>query len=170
VKRLWLLRHAKSSWDDASLPDRERPLAPRGKRAGEVIAEHVRDANIRPGVIVSSPATRARQTLELVLPGFPNDPEVVYDDAIYTFGEDAIIDRIRELPNDLESAMLVGHNPAFQEAALSLANTGKARDQVRSKFPTGALATLDLDVDAWPEVAPGCGALIEFVTPKSLRA
>ena len=169
AKQLFVLRHAKSSWDDPGLEDSERPLAPRGDRAARVIAQHVHDSGIAPQQVLCSPARRARETLERVAPG----GEVLIEHALYSASASEIIDRLREVPERLDSVMVVGHNPALQRLVLRLAggNRNVAEDselaQVRRKFPTGALATLTLSC-GWEALSPGRARLTAYVRPKSL--
>jgi phosphohistidine phosphatase len=164
VKRLFLLRHAKSSWDEAGLPDRDRPLAARGRRAVELMAGHLRDEKISPALVLCSSARRTRETLEGIDPG----GEVRIEDELYGASESELLERLRDVSDGTESVMLIGHNPAIQELALSLAGGGKRRAEVERKFPTAALATLTVP-DRWRELAPGSAELVEFVRPKDLR-
>jgi phosphohistidine phosphatase len=164
VKRLFLLRHAKSSWDDAALADRDRPLAPRGRRAVKVMAKHLRDEEISPSLVLCSSARRTRETLEGVAPS----GEVQIEDELYGASETDLLGRLQRVPDAVESVMLIGHNPAMQELALSLAAGGDRRGDVESKFPTGALATLTVP-DDWDELRAGSAELVAFVTPKELR-
>jgi phosphohistidine phosphatase len=164
VKRLFLLRHAKSSWDDADLADRDRPLAPRGRRAVKVMAGHIRDEKISPSLVLCSPARRTRETLEGVAPG----GEVQIEDELYGASEADLLERLQRVPDEIDSVMLIGHNPAIQELALDLAAGGERRGDVENKFPTAALATLTVP-DDWQELRPGSAELVAFVTPKELR-
>ena len=122
MKRLFLLRHAKSSWDDADLADRDRPLAPRGRRAAGAIARHLRDEEISPSLVLCSPARRTRETLEAVDPS----GDVRIEDELYGASEAELLERLRRVPEAIESVMLIGHNPAIQELALGLASRGAA--------------------------------------------
>jgi phosphohistidine phosphatase len=164
VKRLFLLRHAKSSWDDADLADRDRPLAPRGRRAVKVMAGHIRDEKISPSLVLCSPARRTRETLEGVAPG----GEVQIEDELYGASEADLLERLQRVPDEIDSVMLIGHNPAIQELALDLAAGGERRGDVENKFPTAALATLTVP-DDWQELRPGSAELVAFVIPKELR-
>jgi phosphohistidine phosphatase len=167
VKRLHLLRHAKSSWDDPSLDDHERPLAPRGRKAAAVVAAWMADNRVRPELVLCSTATRTRQTLARVLPAL-GDPGVVYDDGLYHVGADRLLERLHAVSDDVGEAMLVGHNPGLQELALVLAAPGPERDRLAGKLPTGALVTFEADVDCWAELAPGGASVAVFVTPREL--
>jgi len=167
--RLWLLRHAKSSWEDDRLADVDRPLAPRGVRAADAMAAYIERASIRPELVLCSPALRARQTLEHVVTAL-GEPEVVTDPELYTFDAEPLLARVRAIADPIASAMIVGHNPAFHDLAVMLAGTGDSLPDLVAKYPTGSLAELDLDAPSWSEVLPGSGALIRFVTPRTLEA
>jgi phosphohistidine phosphatase len=168
VRRLHLLRHAKSSWDDATLDDRDRPLAPRGRRAATRIARWARKHDVRPQLVVSSDALRARETLERVLAGL-GEPDVRIENALYGARAETLLERVRALPDEVEEAMLVGHNPGLADLLLLLAGPGKLRERAEAKVPTGALATLEADVARWAELEPGGARLVAFVVPRELR-
>jgi phosphohistidine phosphatase len=168
VKRLFLLRHAKSSWDDPGLDDHERRLAPRGRRASKLIGEHLRREGIAPSLVLCSSASRTRETLERVMPA-PGATDVSYEDGLYEASSGSLLQRLREVPPDVDSVMLVAHQPAIQELALDLAGDGVDLARVTAKFPTGALATLVFDGD-WSELGPGSAELVAFVKPKELTS
>jgi phosphohistidine phosphatase len=167
VRRLHLLRHAKSSWDDPSLRDRDRPLAPRGRKATKRIARWARKHDIRPRLVVTSNAVRAQETLHGVLPGL-GQPEVWTEVALYAASAETLLERVRALPDEAEEAMLVGHNPGLADLLLMLAEPGDLRERAAAKFPTGALATLEADVSSWSELEPGGARLVGFVVPREL--
>ena len=166
--RLHLLRHAKSSWDDSTLTDRERPLAPRGRKAAKRIADWAASHDVRPQVVACSSAVRARETLQRVLPGL-GEPEVWTEVSLYAASAETLLARVQALPDELDEAMLIGHNPGFQELVLLLAEEGELRDRVAAKLPTGGLATLEADVRGWAEIKPGHMRLSSFVVPRDLR-
>lgn len=168
MRRLWLLRHAKSSWDDDGLDDHDRPLAPRGVEGSERIAAYVETADVRPALVLCSSALRARQTLAIVLPGLGAELSVAVEPGLYAFGAGTVMERLRRVPDHVEGVLVVGHNPATQELAATLARSGGSLEALRTKYPTGALAELELDLDAWSDLAPACGVLRAFVTPASL--
>ena len=166
MKRLFLLRHAKSSWDDPGLDDRDRSLAPRGRRASKLIAAHLRRERIAPSLVLCSSARRTRETLERVVPAL-DAANVSIEDRLYGASSEGLLQRLREVPADVESVMLVGHQPAIQELALDLAGDGAELARVRAKFPTAALATL-LFAEDWSELGPGSAELVAYVKPKEL--
>jgi phosphohistidine phosphatase len=162
---LYLLRHAKSSWDEPGRPDRERPLAPRGVRDAKRVAEHLRRQRVVPELVFCSPAVRTRETLELVLPALAG-VAVHVEDELYGARSEALLERLRTVPEEVGSVMLIGHNPALQDLALTLASDNALRERVAAKFPTAALATLALP--SW-RLSPGDGELVDYVVPKELR-
>lgn len=168
MRRLWLLRHAKSSWDDPQLTDADRPLSKRGRRAAERMRRYLDDAGVRPDAVLCSSALRARETLAAVLPGLGRELEVRIEPRLYTFSAGDLLDRLLAVPDDVRSVLLVGHNPAIEDLAESLAREGDRLPDLEQRFPTAALALLDLDVDSWSAARPGCGALEAFVTPAEL--
>ena len=169
MRRLWLLRHAKSSWNDAGLPDRLRPLAPRGVRAAGAVARHLRTTAVAPDLVLCSPARRAVQTWEGVAPGVPGGTPVEFDEAIYHAGGDELLARLQHLPSQTESVLLVGHNPGLQDLAVDLVGAGDAelRERLETKLPTGALVTLEVPGD-WDDMGWGAATLLAYVVPREL--
>jgi phosphohistidine phosphatase len=167
MKRLYLLRHAKSSWDDPALADRDRPLAPRGRRAARVMADHLRREGISPELVFCSPSRRTRQTLKRIATGLGKSADVRIEPALYAASATTLLEKLHEVPDEVNSVMLIGHNPGIQDLALSLARPGSESSRVTSKFPTAALATLDHKA-TWRELVPGSAELVSFATPKEL--
>ncbi len=166
-KHLFILRHAKSSWDDPGLDDHERPLAPRGQRACKVMAEHLRSNAIAPELVLCSSARRTRETLEGVAPAGKH----VIESELYSATARDLVDRLRRVPDDVSSVMLIGHNPSVQMLAMRLArreDDAGERAALERKFPTGALATLTFEC-GWSELEPGRARLAAFLTPKELN-
>jgi phosphohistidine phosphatase len=168
-KQLFILRHAKSSWDDPGLDDHERPLAPRGMRAVEALRAYVRSSGIHPVQVLCSSSRRTRETLEGVAP----DGERLIESGLYDASCDSLIERLTRVPDEVASVMIIGHNPAMQMLVLRLTGAngsdpvGPDLAEVRRKFPTGALATLTFDC-AWSDLAPACARLTSYVWPKGL--
>jgi phosphohistidine phosphatase len=167
MRTLYLLRHAKSSWDEPELSDHDRPLAPRGRRATGRLAEHLSREGISPDLVLCSSARRARATFDGIAPMLGGEVEVQVEAGLYGASAGDLIDRLHAIPDAVESAMLVGHNPTIQSLALSLAATGEQLEAVMQKYPTGALATLTFE-SSWPELGPGDAQLVAFVRPKDL--
>jgi len=166
--RLWLLRHAKSSWDDPDLPDSERPLAPRGVRDADRMGAFLAREQVRPALVLCSSGLRARQTLARVLSSLGDRLEIHVEPDVYTFDPAPLLERLRAVPVGVPSVMLIGHNPALQELALTIAGRGGGLAQMRTKFPTCGLAEIELGVDSWLDVAPGAGSLLRVTLPRDL--
>jgi phosphohistidine phosphatase len=164
--RLYLLRHAKSSWEDPGLADRARPLAPRGRAAAKKLARHLRAEGIRPELVLCSSAVRARQTLEGLADAL-GDAEVIVEDALYAADADQMLERLRRVPDRVGSVMLIAHNPGLQDLAIDLASSGQDLERLREKFPTGALATIRL-TGSWRDLVPGTGTIESLVVPRDL--
>ncbi len=169
MKTLYLLRHAKSSWTEPELADRDRPLAFRGLRATATLAEHLTRVRIRPDRVICSPARRAVETLEGIRRVLPT-ARVEVDEALYPGEPEALIGLLRNLPGECRSVLLVGHNPALEDLAGSLL-TAEGHDpsvkRMRQKYPTGALATLEAPAE-WGWLRPGSCTLQAFVRPRDL--
>jgi phosphohistidine phosphatase len=167
-KRLFLLRHAKSSWDDPELADHDRPLAPRGRRAAKAMAEHLRRERIAPALVLCSSARRAQETLDRIAPALGADASVLIEAELYRASASDLLERLRRLPETTGSVMLVGHNPAVQELALTVASRGPGRAAIQGKYPTAGLAAFGFE-GSWSELHAGAAELVGFVTPKALR-
>jgi phosphohistidine phosphatase len=163
VKQLYILRHAKSSWDDAGLPDHERPLAPRGEKAAARIAEHLRSEGIAPELVLCSTALRTRQTLAALLAALPGDVVVALEDDLYGVGLDGLLARLRDLDDEVGSVLVIGHNPTLHALALALTGRGDRLD----RFPTGALAAVAFD-GSWADLGEVEAELESFVVPREL--
>lgn len=161
MKRLLLIRHAKSSWEDDELSDFDRPLSERGLRTlplvGKWLAEHVTPVES----IQTSPAIRAVSTARSLAEYWPpNLPPVGVDSALYTFNETTVFHWL--IHRREESLALVGHNPALENLIRVLTRARLA------KFPTCAVAEIELHCEHWPEIAPECGELKQWLRPKDL--
>ncbi len=167
---LLLLRHAKSSWDLAAASDHERPLAKRGMTAAPLIADHMAQHGWSPDHVLCSTAVRTRATLDLVLPRLQATPDSSFENDLYLADADQLLDRIKRLPHASTCAMLIGHNPGFEDLARMLAGGGNAiaLAALGKKFPTAGLAVITFDCGTWADVGPGKGQLSAFVTPRSL--
>lgn len=159
MKKLFILRHAKSSWDDPNLTDFDRPLNERGLNAAPFMGEVMAKRGFMPGTILSSPARRAMKTALLVKESAGSNAVVQYDERIYDATPQTLRQVVSELGEDQGSAMLVGHNPGIEGFISYL--TGN-----RESMPTAALAVVDLKIDTWEDVSADCGELQLVVRPK----
>jgi len=168
VKLLYLLRHAKSSWAERGVDDVDRPLAPRGQRAAAAMAEHLRDAHVRPALVLCSPALRTRQTVELLEAVWDGEVPLRLAPQLYAADVDDLLAEIRRVDDAIGSLLVVGHNPGLHDLALELAGRGDpgALARLQVKLPTAALVTLA--VPSWHGLQPGVGELVRYVSPKEL--
>ena len=160
-KRLLLLRHAKSSWDDPALADHDRPLAPRGRKAAKRIGKRLRADQAPVSLVLCSSARRARETVDLVAPPGP----VEIEDELYGASADMLLRRLRQVAEDTTSVMLVGHNPAMHDLATALLS--EVDQRAVETFPTGALATLTFP-GPWRALAARRAELVSFLKPREL--
>src|SRR3954467_4730312 len=140
MKTLLLLRHAKSSWKEPNLSDFERPLNKRGLKTAPLMGRFLRRKKLKPDLIVSSPAERARQTTALVIEAMRLDVELKHDERIYEASVARLLEVISQIAESANLLLLVGHNPGLEELLEIL--TGEAR-----QFSTAALAQITLDID-----------------------
>ena len=131
------------------------------------MAKHLAREGIAPELVLCSPSTRTRETLARIAPGLGNDVDIRIEPKLYAASAPDLLDVLHGVADEVESVMLIGHNPAIQDLALRLARGGSELARVRSKFPTAALATLELN-GSWRELGPGSAELVSFVKPKEL--
>jgi phosphohistidine phosphatase len=170
MRRLLLLRHAKSDWSKGT-PDLERPLAPRGREAAPRMGGYLKGEGLLPDLVLVSPAKRARETFEAVRP-FLEDSRQVVEPRIYGASAGQLLAVVRDADPAARSLMMIGHNPGFEDLAKLLIGSGDryARARLVEKYPTAGLAIVDFPDEDWAAAAPGTGRLDRFVTPKSLGA
>jgi phosphohistidine phosphatase len=164
VRTLHLLRHAKSSWADPGQADRDRPLAPRGRRAARRVAALLEGRAV--DLVLCSPAARTTETLALVRPALGDGTQVLVEEELYGAGARQLLARLRLLPERTSSVLVVGHNPGLQELVVLLARDGDLRQRAREHFPTAALATLAVRRGDWTALRPGGAELLSCVTPR----
>ena len=157
-KTLYILRHAKSSWNDASLTDFDRPLNSRGLNAAPFIGEMMGRKDILPDLIISSPAKRAMQTALLVKEASGSNAIIQYDERIYEASPQTLKTVISQVVEEVESVLIVGHNPGIEGVINRL--TGNLEP-----MPTAALAEIVLDIAAWNEIDANCGKLKFIIRP-----
>lgn len=170
MKRLYLLRHTKSSWEDQALADVDRPLSKRGRLAGAAIGRYLAGAGLAPRLVVCSTARRARETWSQVSAEMPDPPLIRYEASLYMAEPDELFGTLKALPDDADHVMLIGHNPGMAAFAELLTSQTRSAPfaKLRRKYPTGGLAVFDLAIERWSAIAPGCGRLLRFVTPREL--
>lgn len=167
---LCLLRHAKSSWNDPSLSDFDRPLNDRGKDARKLIKRWFKDNKVSPDLVICSPSKRTRETLEPLLDLWKTKPEIVYAEETYEARASDLHEVLRKRAKDARNVLLVGHNPGIQNLALDLIQDGydKHVKRLRSKFPTGGIARLTAKPDDWRRMSSGSFRLKDFAVPRDI--
>jgi len=170
MKRLTLLRHAKSGDDGTVARDFDRPLNAKGRRAARAIGRHMRDQALRFDAVLASPATRVAETLQEVEAVYGLGLAPVWDKKLYLATPDELLDAVHEAPAEADSLLLVGHNPGLEQLVLRLVprGTDDARSEVEIKYPTASLVEMAFPVERWDEVAEGRGDLVRFVRPRDL--
>jgi phosphohistidine phosphatase len=164
MKTLLLVRHAKSSWDDALLEDRDRPLNPRGMRDAPLMGKVLKDRGLTADLLMASPARRALSTAQAIAEqiGYPID-RIAVDEGIYFCGCERLLELVQGLPDASDTVFIVGHNPDFTHFVNLLADAGLGH------LPTCSVAAIDFAVDSWSAVAAGSGRLGFFDYPKRHR-
>ncbi len=171
MKSLFLLRHAKSSWDDPSLADFDRPLAARGRGAAPRMAAYMRKKGLVPDLVLCSAARRARETWELMAPVLGADAPVRTRGTLYGAEPGRLLAALRRAPRGTSSVLLIGHNPEIEDLAHRLCgpgSKGKALARLRAKYPTAALAVISFEGERWSTIGEGRGVLKRFVRPRDL--
>jgi phosphohistidine phosphatase len=170
MRRLLLLRHAKSSWDTPGLPDLERPLAPRGRRAARQLAQLMAKRRWVPDLVLCSPAERVRETWQLMAPPLGERISCKTLRTIYPGAPSRLLATLHRVSDTASTLLLIGHNPGLASLAASLCGGGskEALERMRKKFPTAGLAVIAFDAEHWSEIAAGDGTLEAFVRPKDL--
>ena len=161
MKTLFLVRHAKSSWDNQSLSDDERPLNKRGERDAPRMAKRLVSRGVKPDILTSSPALRAYTTAVKIAAeiGYPKDA-IKINDNLYFEGIEGMLEVIHALAPEIGSAMLFGHNPTMTELVNGLANTDIGN------VPTCGIVEITFDIESWEEVDEGLGTMKLFDYPK----
>lgn len=174
MKRLTLLRHAKSGWDDPVKRDFDRPLNERGERAAKLMGRFARDQKLIVDLLIASPAVRVIETLNHFLGSYGKSPETAWDRRVYLASSATLLDVVRAAPDAVESLMLAGHNPGLEDLILDLVpedeRNSALRDEVETKLPTASLATLEFDINHWSDIKEGSATLLSFTRPRDLDA
>jgi phosphohistidine phosphatase len=167
VKLLGLLRHAKSDWDDLGRRDFDRGLNDRGRKGAALMGDHIRGYGLAWDRVMASPAERVKKTLESA--GL--DREVDWEERIYLASPATLIELLRGVNGDPASVLLAGHNPGLQELIFELVPPeaeNRLFDEAAAKLPTAAFAVLELEIDDWAQLGPGCGILVHLARPRDL--
>lgn len=168
MKTLYLLRHGKSLWKAGTESDFERTLNNRGVTDAKKIGKYLVKNGAKIHSILCSPATRTKQTLEYVLQSLGTDVEVNFEQMLYGAQSNEVIDCIRQTHENVDSLLVVGHNPWIQEVSYRLSPGGIAKDQIAMKFPTCSLCVIKFDSCDW-QIGDAESVTSAFVTPSQLK-
>ncbi|NBD29179.1 MAG: histidine phosphatase family protein [Alphaproteobacteria bacterium] len=163
--RLILIRHAKSSWDDAFADDHARRLNPRGRRAASAIGTWLLGADYLPDLVLSSDSARTTETVERMQASWDNEVPVTYIPALYHAAPLVLLDVLRAAP--VSRVALVAHNPGIADFASTMAAEPPGHSKFH-QYPTCATTILDFDIPKWSDAAPGSGRVVDFVVPRDL--
>jgi phosphohistidine phosphatase len=160
-KKLYLVRHAKSSWSDASLTDEQRPLNKRGRRSAPDMGKRLAEQDHRPDLIISSPANRALSTARIIAEELAYDEsEIIIDERMYFSGSGSMLKLLEEIDDRYQSVMIVGHNPAMTSFLDMLC------DASVDNMPTCAIAVIGYSMTTWSELRSADGHLLAYDFPK----
>ncbi|HET7817513.1 MAG TPA: histidine phosphatase family protein [Sphingomicrobium sp.] len=170
MKRLGLLRHAKSSWDEPGLADFDRPLNRRGEKAAARMGEELRRRRVAFDAVLASPARRVTETLTRFEQGYGPLPEPRFDRAIYAAESLSLLEAVRRTDDGAASLLLVGHNPGLEDfAALLAAEDDPLFGRIAGNLPTAAFVALDVPAGRWTEVEPGTARIALYLKPRELN-
>lgn len=171
MKILGLFRHAKSDWQDPRARDFDRPLNARGRKGAAIMGKHVQDHGVRWERMLSSPAIRCAETIEIACQAAGQPVAVQWDRRIYLASSVTLADLLREQSGDPASILMVGHNPGLEDLVFDLVpddGSSPLRDVVEEKFPTASFAVLELDIESWADLRDRCARLVHLTRPRDL--
>lgn len=167
MKKLLLMRHAKSDWQESGLKDFDRPLNDRGKKDAPRMGKFLQQIDNLPGMILASSAKRVQETIEGMTSKWEHRPEIVYVDELYSGSYRGYIEIIQTKSKPIDHLMIVGHNPTIEETAAAICSGSNAHNVF--VFPTAAIACFEISVHSWSRLKRGGGDLKWFMIPKLLK-
>ena len=169
MRRLMLLRHAKTERAEPNQRDRDRKLVKRGRSDAETIAAYMADHDLIPDLALVSSARRTQETWDIIANGLRKAPRHIDEERIYNASNDALMRLIGET-HGARSLLIIGHNPGLHDVALNLVASGDIamRERLSEKLPTSGLVIIDFAFDAWTKLHPKSGRLEHFITPRLL--
>ena len=170
MKRLTILRHAKSSWDNPGLEDFNRPLNNRGWKAARAMGRELDKKNAKFDLIIASPAARVRETIDGLKEKLKLNVEIRFEPRMYAATRKMLLEIVHEIEERVHSPLLVGHNPGLQQFLVEITHDDpkKLRRRIKSKFPTGALAAIEFPARRWEDIKDGSGEIAELILSKEL--
>jgi len=169
MKRLYLLRHGKSGWENPDLNDFQRPLTERGRSDVPLIGRYMADKGYNPDRVLCSTSVRTQETWELVEPELPKtDRDVRFSNRLYLAIPEQVMSQVQNTSDESRALLVIGHNPGMQESAMGFSKSRRSEHyrKIEDVFPSAGLAVLQFSVDNWEDAFAGAGELIDFYTPK----
>jgi len=167
MKRLILIRHAKSSWSSGAADDQSRPLNDRGHAATGKVGNWLKDEGYVPDQVLSSNATRCAQTWEGIGSVLGANPDVSFDEALYLAGPQAMLAALQAATGN--TVLMLGHMPGIGEFARSLRRDPPPAHDAFRKYPSGAVTVLDFKAESWVDVQMGTGKFVAYIAPRDLK-
>jgi phosphohistidine phosphatase len=170
MKRLTVLRHAKSSWDDSGLDDLNRPLNERGWKSARRMGRELKHRGVHFDFVLASTAARVRETIVAIQEKYDFGAPIRFEPSIYLATEETLLSLIQALPDTIGTVLIIGHNPGLERLTVELTHDDEhgLRQRVAGKFPTAAFAAIELPAEKWADVTPGSGEVAELIVPKDL--
>ncbi len=165
LRHIVVIRHAKSSWDDPSLADHDRPLSKRGRNALPRLLEHIEGLELRPDLVMCSTSRRTRETLDGIRPALGRKARVESDSALYGASAEQLVTELRRLDDQVTTVVLIGHNPGLADLVDLLAVASATDGAAIDTFPTAAVAVLSV-AGSWSALQPACALLESFWAPR----
>ena len=166
MKRLILIRHAKSSWSSGAADDQSRPLNDRGRAAAGKVGNWLKSQCYIPDQVLSSNATRCAQTWEGIAPALETSPDVSFQEVLYLAGPQAMLSALHSATGN--TVMMLGHMPGIGEFARDLRRDPPPAHEAFRKYPTGAVTVLDFKLESWADVQMGTGKFVAYTAPRAL--
>ncbi|MFA6138323.1 MAG: histidine phosphatase family protein [Sulfurimonas sp.] len=162
MKKLYIIRHAKSSWKEISLDDFERPLNKRGKADAPFMGSKLKEKRVMPDLILSSPALRAKTTAEIIAKKVEFKKEIVFDENIYEASATTLHKILTKIADKKNVAFVFGHNPSLNELAEKYINFDE-------NIPTCGVVEIEFDCDSWADISAENARLVSFDYPKKYK-
>lgn len=162
MKKLYIIRHAKSSWEDTALDDFERPLNKRGKADAPFMGSKLHEKKVMPDIILSSPAARAKTTAEIIAHKVKYSKEIVFNEDIYEATESTLHKIVTKIADKNSTLFLLGHNPSLNELA-------EYYIHFNENIPTCGVVEIEFDCDSWSEISAKNAKLLSFDFPKKYK-
>jgi phosphohistidine phosphatase len=168
LRHIVVIRHAKSSWDDPSIADHDRPLSKRGRKALSRLRDHIEGLELRPELVMCSSSRRTRETLAGIRAAFGKKARVVSDRSLYAASAEQLVTALRRLDDQVTTVVIIGHNPGVADLVDFLAGDPASGRAAVDKFPTAAVAVVSV-AGPWSSLQPACAVLDSFWAPRQPR-